>query len=89
MKKRKLFIAVLAATATLAFAGMGTGCAVKDWFDEKFNKDKQTESVIDSAENESEIESESKSESESESKSESESESVAVSSNTESTSVAE
>ena len=81
MKKRKLFIAVLAATATLAFAGMGTGCAVKDWFDEKFNKDKQTESVIDSAENESEIESESKSESESES--------VAVSSNTESTSAAE
>lgn len=75
MKKRKLFIAVLATTATLAFAGMGTGCAVKDWFDEKFNKDKQTESVIDSAENES--------------KSESESESVAVSSNTESTSAAE
>lgn len=59
MKKRKLFIAVLAATATLAIAGMGTGCAVKDWFDEKFNKDKQTESVIDSAENESEVSTES------------------------------
>ena len=59
MKKRKLFIAVLAATVTLAIAGMGTGCAVKDWFDEKFNKDKQTESVIDSAENESEVSTES------------------------------
>lgn len=46
MKFKKIIACILAATATLAFAGMGTGCAVKDWFDEKFNKDKQTEIAV-------------------------------------------
>ena len=44
MKKKKVIASILAAVATLAFASMGTGCAVKDWFDEKINGDNNTSS---------------------------------------------
>ncbi|MBO5027158.1 MAG: carboxypeptidase regulatory-like domain-containing protein [Clostridia bacterium] len=38
---------MLAATATLSFVMLGSGCGVKDWFDEKLNEDNRTESVIE------------------------------------------
>ena len=41
MKKKKIFTCVLAAMTMLAIAGMGTGCAVKDWFDEKINSQEE------------------------------------------------
>ena len=39
MKLKKIIACILAATATLAIAIMGTGCGVKDWFDEKLGKE--------------------------------------------------
>lgn len=47
MKKCKHLVIMLAATATLSFAMLGSGCGVKDWFDEKLNEDNRTESVIE------------------------------------------
>lgn len=42
MKLKKVIACILAATATLSIASMGTGCGVKDWFEEKINgKDNQ------------------------------------------------
>ena len=57
MKKKKVIACILAATATLAMASMGAGCAVKDWFEEKLNdKDsQQSESVVDSSEEEKDV----------------------------------
>ena len=69
----KILVCTIVAVMTLSFAG----CGVKDWFDEKLNgkDEQQTESVVDSVENEDESEFEN------------EPESVAVSSNTENNSV--
>ena len=47
MKKCKHLVIMLATTATLLFAMLGSGCGVKDWFDEKLNEDNRIESVIE------------------------------------------
>lgn len=49
MKKCKHLVIMLAATATLSFAMLGSGCGVKDWFDEKLNQG-TTENVIETTE---------------------------------------
>lgn len=47
MKLKKVIACILAATATLSIASMGTGCAVKDWFEEKINLDNNNTSSSD------------------------------------------
>ena len=47
MKLKKVIACILAATATLTIASMGTGCGVKDWFDEKINQDNNNTSSSD------------------------------------------
>ena len=51
MKLKKVIACILAATATLTIASMGTGCGVKDWFDEKINQDNNNNTSSSDVEN--------------------------------------